>query len=177
MKKITLLFFLISLYSCSFQYDALKGNYEPGEKTYFSSLSYDTIWDKTLEFFSRNEIPLQVSDKGKGIIFSETAYFTQNYTQEDGGGTLKNPDAYIVCNRLHKGKKNDFSPDMITGNYNIHLIKNGHKTKITVELVNLSAVKSVKGTNNDGAYVNKNTISFYTKSTGVVEKKIAENLQ
>jgi hypothetical protein len=177
MKKIFYLLILISLSSCRFQYDSLKGNYDPGTKIFHSSLSFDQVWNKVLDFFSGKTIPLEVIDKNNGLIFSETVCFTENCTQETGDGRLKNPDAFIVCNRLHKGKKSDYYPEIVSGNYNIRILPEGGKTEIIIELVNLSAFKSIKGTYNDGTYSNTNTMSFYTKSTGVLEKKIADYLQ
>ncbi len=162
--------FLISIFliGCSAP-SGLIGDYQDKPVVHMTSASYDKVWDKVIDHFAIEGIPIQVIEKNSGLIVSQVMDFTNSYTIESNK-VEPNFDAFVIVNEV-KQLGAVLRPLEITGTWNVRVKDLGNKTSINVNINNLRA-SGEKGNVLDA----RSTIpfTFEVKSTGFFEKQIAQ---
>ena len=159
------------MYGCA-EMTPIQGNYG-GNNTFTTDKKVDEVWSSIIDLFSSKGVSIKVIDKQSGLIVSDNSSLLNNYTFEDKEGKLENPNAWVVLERRGNGLGGVFRPDKLTGDWNIRIKELNNKTVISVNLVNLNASLYVPPTN----YASGNILPFNSKSTGVFEKLIFDNIK
>lgn len=141
-----------------------------------SNVGYDTLWGNIIDFFSEKGIPIKTMDKSSGLIISEKMSFLNSYTIEPKKeGPIDSSAFIVVAFAKHT------PPTELTGEWNIHIRKEGNKVIISVNLVNIKAQNYTPGGSGmiaGSPYTyDSQTIILEAKSTGVFEKTIAATIQ
>src|SRR5580658_10591431 len=88
------LFCLLLIYSCSYKFAPLRGNYPDRPFISFTTKPVDYVWNKIIELSSQNGLPIKIVDKSSGLIVFEKCRLS--FTCEDKNGKLLNRAAFIV---------------------------------------------------------------------------------
>jgi len=174
MKNLFLLILMaLSLYSCTLQSVALRGQYldKPFEIT--TNRSFDSVWSSTIDLFAQKGISIKIIDKSSGLIVSEKTSFLNNYSFEDVNGGIENPNAWVAINKYKIGSV-IYKPQKLTGEWNVRIKSNGvNTTSININLTN------IEGSYHQSAapYVAELTLNYQGKSTGNFERSISELLR
>lgn len=87
---------LVSLNSCGTTAPVIRGTYAPVNAA-TSELEYEKVWEKVIDFFAENSIPVGVLDKTSGLISAKEIKFDNDLvTYEDVNGKMVNPNAWFV---------------------------------------------------------------------------------
>lgn len=164
------------LTSCGTSYKII-GAYSDGNEFGETSLSYEEVWSKIIDYFAVSGIPITNIDKTSGIIISNNVSFENYYTREDKKGNLVNPNAFVVIPTIKGGFGNILEPNAkltgeweMYGDWNVRIKSNGKGgTIINVNLLNLRCFYGGSG------MLGKTKIPI--KSTGIFEKKMLDYLK
>lgn len=170
-KIITLLLLATCLVNCVSKKIT---NNAPSSYTFQTDKTFEQAWSNIIDYISARGVPIKNIDKTSGIIITDEYSLIDSYTYEDKNGNLKNPNAYVVLQRIKGGFGNTVNPEFVHGNYNIRVKPQNGGTSVTVNLVNLKgAVTKGKNMYGGGGHL----IYYKIKSTNVFEKLLAENLK
>lgn len=155
----------------------LSGSYPESNQYTETSLPYDEVWSKIIDFFAVNGIPISTIDKTSGLIVASSMSFVNNYTREDKQGNMINPDAYVVIPTVRGGFGNILEPnakitghwDMV-GDWNVRIKNIDNKTLINVNLLNVRCLYSTSG-----LYGSSSKIPI--RSTGKFEKMLLDTFK
>lgn len=164
-SKLLLFFFSVSLISCGPELYRTKGSYLDKPYQIYSDKSKDEVWNKIIELFSTKGISIKLIDKNSGLILSERTSFLSDYSYENDDGSLRNPNALVVCDKVVWQGVLQY-PEQVTGEWNIRVVESSGKTLINVNLVNIQVSFFL-------AQVPEGT----GKSTGKYEKIVADYLK
>lgn len=176
-KYLSIIFMTAAIFcfsSCSVKTYSLQGNYDNQNKSIETSSSFDDVWNKVIDFFAMNNIPISTLEKESGII--SASQITINATSvavEDKSGQIKNENAWIVV---------PYAKDRIGGtvtcSFNVRVRKNNNgKTFIGVNIGNIVCYPIV--VYRDPLSLKKSELQCrYTvsgcASTGLFEKQLLE---
>lgn len=154
----------------------IMGTYSTGTEFKESSLPFEEVWSKVIDFFALSGMPISNIDKSSGIIVSNNISFVNYYTREDKNGNLINPNAYVVIPTVKGGFGNILEPTSkitgqweMTGDWNVRIKPNGKGgTIVNVNLLNLRCRY-----HNPGGIISNIPI----QSTGVFENKMLDYLK
>lgn len=179
MKKLVFMFLAVAsllLTSCGTPYKII-GTYSDGNEFEETSLSYEEVWSKIIDYFAVSGIPITNIDKSSGIIVSNNVSFENYYTREDKQGNLVNPNAFVVIPTIKGGFGNILEPNAtltgeweMYGDWNVRIKPNGKGgTIVNVNLLNLRCFYGGRG------MLGKTKIPI--KSTGIFEKMMLDYLK
>lgn len=152
MKKTLLFGALTLLTSCAVKIIPLQGTYQDKPFITTVDMPIEQVWDKVIDFFAQNGLPIKIIDRSSGLIISETTRMTWTFETKDG--KLEDPSAWVVLEKnIDPGNRKAIRPDVVTASWNIRLKEAGSgKTDINVNLVNIdgkatvfNTVKSIQG--------------------------------
>ena len=153
----------------------LVGNY-PSTENYYATTdaSYDSVWDRVVDFFATSGVPITHIDKDSGLIISSKMSFLNSYTLERNG-VPEDPNAFVVIPIVRGGFGNILEPRAVItgrwtmyGDFNVRItICDGGKTMINVNLLNLTCLYY-------GSSLLGNTTRVPIASTGVFEKSLLQ---
>ena len=177
MKKHLFLLFLITLIS-SCASIRLTGVYPISGVSKETTLNYEDVWNRVIDFFSTLGIPITTLDKSSGLIVTSGFSFVNDYTREERGKPL-NEEAYVVIPTIRKGFGSIIEPNStfpktdwtIMGDFNVRVKIDGQKTIVNVNVVNLKCFYSTPG-----IYGSGHTNHVPIKSTGVFESFLLDYL-
>jgi hypothetical protein len=141
MKTITIALLSANLflfYGCGPQLVALKGTYSDKPFQIETTKSKEEVWNRIIELFATKGLSIKLIDKSSGLIVSEKTSFLNTYTVENSDGTIVDPNAFIVCDKV-VWQTVEQKPRTVNGEWNIRLVENSGKTLINVNLVNIEA--------------------------------------
>lgn len=164
-SKLLLFFFSVSLLSCAPNLYHIKGSYLNKPYQIYSDKSKDEVWNKIIELFSSQGIAIKLIDKNSGLILSERTSFLSDYSYENDDGSLQNPNAFVVCDKVVWQTVLQY-PKQVTGEWNIRVVENSGKTLINVNLVNIQVIFSTNP-----------ALEGTGKSTGKYERIVADYLK
>lgn len=104
----------------------LKGNYVTNPIEFTSAKSSDSLWLDVTHVFAEKGLDVKKIDKKKGLIVSQETSFISAYTFEDKDGKLKDPEAWVVLQKVFI-KKKEWEPKTIYSEWSIQInqIENG----------------------------------------------------
>jgi hypothetical protein len=151
------------------QHIPIKGNYTV-KNEFISQKPYDEVWSNIIDIFAKNGIPIGVLDKTSGIITSPEQSFPNNYTYELDNGSLENPTAWIVLERIVGPDGRQVTPQKVTAIWNVRIKQINTGVSVNINLLNING--SLVSTSRYG------TISetWNGKSTGVFESIIFKQI-
>ncbi|WP_288531763.1 hypothetical protein [uncultured Bacteroides sp.] len=121
---------------------------------------FDEVWNKVIDYFATNGIPIATLEKASGLIVSNKVQLKDAVTIEQDGKPL-DKNAYIVIpyakNIIYKN---------VTSDFNVRVREVDGKVVITVNLPNIVAERTIKPTGFTMISVPENVEA---KSTGVFE--------
>ena len=198
---IGIVMFLTSCVSINNVQGTLNRDYGKNVTSYSSSLTFEELWSKVIDFFSEKGIGIQTIDKSSGLIVSQDYSFNGKITIEQRVGPnyeLMNKSAWAVCNcdytvlsgdpmskkGLEKSDTLVFYPTSPTniGNFNVRLKSENGKTKISINLSSFrfsfnnmekSALFASKGLIYSAGY-QTTVVPYQAYSTGVFEKLVID---
>ena len=162
----------VSLVACSPKIYPLKGSYPQTPIVRFSDNSFDKVWEKTIDFFAENGIPIRIIDKSSGLIISDKANLTWSF--EDKNGKLVNPMAFVaIPSVMDQDKFKPYRPESVTGEWNVRIKAVEGKASINVNLYNITATfgRSYYSTFTHSIV---EPVKLDGRTTGVFEKKISD---
>lgn len=162
----TLVLLVFALSSCSPKMYSLRGKYDNKNTFAETSLSYDDVWNKVIDFFAMNNISVSTIEKESGIIIANGLKFGKtSVTAEDKDGRIKDPNAWFVM-----PYSKDETPVSVSCSFNVRVKKldNGN-TYVSINIGNISGIVAFSNLFIITSYTSN---SFY--STGVFEKKLLD---
>lgn len=178
MKKLLCLFSVISFASCmSIKVIPLSGTYPTTPIVFYSDKSFDKVWDNIIDMFAQKGISIRVIDRASGLIVSDKSKLSWTFEDFKNGKNKKDrhikfdKDAFVVLEQMiDPWRKRPFTPDPVTGDWNVRIKKDGDRTSINVNLNNITATY-------ERDYYTQNHLTFAAievkgKTTGVFEKMI-----
>lgn len=140
MKKLFTVLVLFSITSCSLKFYPLKGHYPDTPIVYTTDKTFDQVWDNLVDLFAQNGISIRIIDRSSGLITSSKTILSTTY--EDSKGKPYHPDAFIVLKRSnYQGDQNlKKSKFEVTGEWNVHLKKEGDKISLNINIANIEGV-------------------------------------
>jgi hypothetical protein len=167
---------LFYMVSCNNKLVPLQRTYQ--DKPYeFSSTSKEEAWKKIINFFTSKGLTIKSIDKNSGLITTENTSFLNSYTWENKNGSLTNPNAFVVCNKVRAPftYTRALKPDIITGQWVIRLKEEGARIIITTRLTNATGKVVI---DNSASYDQgpEESYNLTVQSTGIFEKTIEEAL-
>ena len=82
--------------NCGSSVSILKGQY-PKPFRVTTSLSFEDVWDKVIDFLAKNNVPIGTIAKDSGIITATNIRFGDSLVSfEDKNGQIVNPNAWFV---------------------------------------------------------------------------------
>lgn len=137
LKYLFLFLCFVVFFSCAVKITPLKGSYLDGQFEAVSDNNKDAVWDKIIELFAKEGIPIRLIDRSSGLILSNE--ISLRWTMENKNGQPTTPTAYIVIQRVYDpGSRKFIKPYQITGEWNIRIkATENNKTIVNVNLVNL----------------------------------------
>lgn len=131
--------------------------------------SFDEVWDKVIDYFAVNGIPISTLEKASGLIVSNKVSLTNKVTMEKDGKVLDDK-AFVVT---------PYAKNVVyinaTSDFNIRVKKQNGKVSISVNLPNIVAERTVKPTGLLFTNTPANTPQkVEAKSTGVFENGLLE---
>ncbi|HTN06069.1 hypothetical protein [Agriterribacter sp.] len=171
MRKIILIAMLAPALAWG-QKTTLEGRYQESPVKITTDKQKANTWQAVVDFFITNGISITTADKQSGLIVATDFSFIKDNQRNERKGKIEkgalftyeedgkptNPDAWVVLNKLVKGK---IYPVKLTGNLNVYI----SDSTVTVSVTNL------KGESNNDR---DKWRFFQVKSTGVFEKQIAD---
>lgn len=149
----------------------LKGDYPPTPIISASDKSFDKVWDNVIDYFAQNGIPIKIIDKSSGLIISDKAKLTWSF--EDKLGKLANSSAWVVLQKIMDPlHEKPYTPNYVSGEWNIRIKSNDGKTTINVNLYNIEATY---GSYYYSSYTHSTIapVKVEGKTTGVFENAIS----
>lgn len=137
MKKILLIVLSALLVSCSPM--RLVGKYV--ETNHFfaeTTLSYEEVWARVIDYFALAGIPISTIDKSSGLIVASRISFLNYYTREVDGKPLSK-DAYVIVPTVRSILFTIMEPTAIDGDWNIRIKEQDGRVIVNMNLVNLNA--------------------------------------
>ena len=118
----------------------LKSNYRPATSIE-TATSYDEVWNRVVNFFAMNNLPINVLEKDSGIIAANIDLMGEPYiTVENKLGQLENPDAWFVM-----PDRNQFLRGKVSFSFNVRAQKmTSGTTRININIGNIVGYRSVK---------------------------------
>lgn len=145
----------------------LVGNY-----TFTTSIetdkSFDEVWDKVIDYFAMNGIPISILEKASGLIVSNKVSLKNNVTMEKDGKLLDDKAFVVIPYAKNVVYIN------VTSDFNIRVKKQNGKVSISVNLPNMVAERTVKPT---GFQIVSTPQEIEAKSTGVFESGLLNLLK
>ena len=173
MKLTIACFLLIILSSCaSTKVVPLKGVYPEPPIITKSDRSFDKVWEKTVDYFAENGIPIKIIDKSSGLIISDKTKLSWTFEKKDG--FVFNPKSFVVLHQIiDKMHGKPYSPTTVTGEWNIRIKAIGNETSINVNLYNIEATY---GQYYYSSYSHSviSPVKVEGKTTGIFEKSFEE---
>lgn len=153
----------------------LVGAYPDGYFVKETTLSYEEVWTRVIDYFAISGIPIETIDKSSGLIVSSNVSFLPYYTREKSGSPI-NPNAYVVIPTVRGGYGNIIEPTSrisgdwsMSGRWNVRIKTKDNKTIVNVNSNNMTCVYRVKGLLGSPQIIP-------IKSTGVFEKSLLNYL-
>lgn len=88
---------ILFLSSCSAKVYSLQGNYDNQNKSIETTSSFDDVWNKVIDFFAINNIPISTLEKASGIISAtQITIDDSSVAIEDKTGQIQNKNAWIA---------------------------------------------------------------------------------
>ena len=138
------IFCVIIVSSCGSQ-PTLRGQYYVNKTSTITSSPINEVWNKVIDFFAENNIPIATLEKESGIIVASNV--TIKYplcAMEDEYGDLTNKNAWFAFPYVRKGCNHK-----VTCSFNVRVRDNGDgKTYISVNVSNISGEYQVEFINN-----------------------------
>lgn len=173
MKKLFLLILpvcLLMVSGCSSI--RLKGTYPGSHFSTETDLGYEEVWNKVIDYFAMNGIPISVIDKNSGLIVSSNVDFVNTCTREVDGKPL-DADAYVVIPTVRGGFGNILTPNSsswdILGQWNVRIKDNNGKTSVSINMVKLDCIHRTRS-----LYGGSTEEKIPVKSTGVFENRLLQ---
>jgi hypothetical protein len=154
---------LLLLSGCGPKLQPFRGSYSDKPFQIETIKSKEEVWNKIIELFATRGLTIKLIDKSSGLIVSEKTSFLNSYTVENENGTLVDPNAFIVCDRM-VWQTVEQAPLKVSGEWNIRLVETTGKTLINVNLVNIEIIY----------YSLAEPLYAKGKSTGKFEKIISD---
>lgn len=117
----------------------LVGNYSVST-TAETDKSYDEVWNKVIDYFAVNGIPISTLEKASGLIVSNKVSLSDNVTMEKDGKLL-DKRAFVVIPYA----KNVVYVN-VTSDFNVRVKEQNGKVSISVNLPNIYAERTIKPT-------------------------------
>lgn len=173
MKKNIAVLLSIFLFSCmATKTIAIKGAYPVPPITTSTDRPFDKVWDRVIDYFAQNGIPIKIIDKSSGLIVSDKAKLTWSF--EDKNGQIFSKTAFVVLDKvIYSMTGKPFPPEIVTGEWNVRIKTDGGKTLINVNLYNIQATY-VKYYYTSYAHTSVEPVTVEGKTTGVFEEKFAD---
>jgi hypothetical protein len=174
MKKRSFFIFSIFLLQSCFTQKVipLKGTYPPTPIVYNSDNSFDKVWDKTIDYFAQNGIPIRIIDKSSGLIISDKSKLSWSF--EDKKGKIENPNVFVVIpSVMDVDRGRPFKPESVMGEWNIRIKSSGSGSSINVNLYNIQATY---GRSYYSSYSHSiiEPITLEGRTTGMFEKELSD---
>ena len=146
----------------------LKSNYRPATSIE-TTASYDEVWDRVVNFFAMNNLPINVLEKDSGIIAANLEFEGEPYiTKEDKRGNPMNPDAFFVIPNVGKNEQGK-----VSFSFNVRVQKTEYDTiRIYINIGNIKGYRC--GNYFYLTYVKWEEHPIECSSTGVLESKLLE---
>ena len=118
----------------------LKSNYR-AVTSIETATSYDEVWNRVVNFFAMNNLPINVLEKDSGIIAANINLIGEPYvTVEDKLGQPENPKAWFVM-----PDRNQFLRGKVSFSFNVRVQKMvSGITRININIGNIVGYRSVK---------------------------------
>jgi hypothetical protein len=173
MKFIILLSTITFLLSgCGFRTIPLANNY--ADKPYeFGISSIDDAWKKVVEYLVEKGIAIKVIDKSSGLLTTESTSFLNSFTWENKDGSLMNPGAYVVCNKVRGPLQmtSSLKPTVLNGQWVFLFKQEGEKSYLVIRLANTQGKVAEVQVGND-TESSGYSYNLEVKSTGQFEESI-----
>lgn len=154
-----------------FKYSFLENTYPPeGKTSILVDKPFDEVWDEVIDFFALNGIGITTIEKASGIVVANEFNFINAYCFEKDRKPEKG-GKFIILAPVKYGEVN-LKPEQVLADWNVRVRRVGDKTKVTVNLVNITA-----GTIRVGSTGLPHTVLFTAASTGVLESRILNFVQ
>ncbi len=128
-------FCVIIASSCGSSQPILRGNYTINKTSITTSSAFNEVWNKVIDFFAEQSIPIATLEKESGIIVASN--ITIKYplcAAEDEYGDLTKPNAWFAFPYTKKGVNHK-----VTCSFNVRVRETeDNKTYISVNISNIS---------------------------------------
>ena len=116
----TVIIAIIIISGCNPNMIPLKGNYVASPIEFTSAQSSDSLWLHITQIFAEKGLGVKKVDKMKGLIVSKKTPFISVYSFEDTVGALKEPQAWVVLQKVFI-KTKLWNPKTIYGKWSIQI--------------------------------------------------------
>lgn len=165
---------MLSLWSCSPKTYPLQGNYDNQNKFIETSSSFDDVWNKVIDYFAMNNIPISTLEKASGIISATQITIDDSAVAiEDKSGQIHNQNAWIAVPYAK-----DRVGGTVTCSFNVRVRENDNgKIYIGINIGNIICYPKIEFVNSftfRKEILQTNYTVSDCASTGLFEKQLLE---